>query len=472
MGMYKFNTKRNTLEVETYHYELQDVKQPNLFPEMFPYGEVPKIIFNHRIVPMNPPDNIWITDTTFRDGQQSRPPMSVKQIVHMFTLMHKLGGPKGVIRQAEFFLYSDKDRRALEKCLELGYEFPEITGWIRANSQDFKLVKEMGLRETGILTSASDYHIFLKMNLTRKQALDKYLGIVKDALAEGIIPRCHFEDITRADFYGFVVPFAQELMKLAKEAKTKIKIRACDTMGYGVTYPGVTLPRSVKGIIHGLNTLADVPCEWLEWHGHNDFYRSLNNATTAWLYGCSAANGTMLGIGERTGNTPLEALIIEYISMRGTTDGIDTTVITEIKEFFEKEIGYNIPANQPFVGDDFNVTRAGIHADGLSKNEQIYNIFDTNKILKRPAGVAITDKSGVAGIVHWINTKFQLSDSKKILKENEGVHKIKKWVDAQYQKERNTTISDDELFELVAEFIPELLELTNKEVSKKKFKRR
>ncbi|MBR3842563.1 MAG: 2-isopropylmalate synthase, partial [Christensenellaceae bacterium] len=248
---------------------------------MFNYDEVPKIMFNHRTVPMYFPDDIWITDTTFRDGQQSRAPFTVEQIVDLYKLMHKLGGPKGIVRQTEFFVYTQKDRDALAKCQDLGFEFPQITTWIRANKKDFELVKSLGIEETGILVSCSDYHIFTKMGLTRKQAMDKYLGIVKDALSLGIKPRCHFEDITRADFYGFVVPFANELGKLRKESGIPIKIRMCDTLGYGVSYPGASLPRSVQGIVYGLRFYSGFPSTLLEWHGHNDFYKVVTNAATA-----------------------------------------------------------------------------------------------------------------------------------------------------------------------------------------------
>lgn len=455
-GEIKFNKKTNTLEEEYYRYQLQDMPEPNLFREIFGYIEVPKIVFNHRIVPMNPPDDIWITDTTFRDGQQSLSPFTVKQIVELYDMMHRLGGSRGLIRQCEFFLYSDKDKEAVRKCLERGYRYPEITGWIRAVPSDFKLVKEIGLKETGILTSASDYHIFLKLKKTRKQAMDIYLGIVKSALELGIVPRCHLEDITRADFYGFVVPFVQELMELSKETKIPIKIRACDTMGYGITYPGVALPRSVKGIIYGLVNLADVPPEHLEWHGHNDFYHGLINATTAWLYGCCAANGALLGIGERTGNTPIEALVMEFLALRGVKDDIDTTVITEIAEYFEKEIGYKIPDNQPFVGRNFNVTSAGIHADGLMKDEEIYTVFDTEKLLKKKVDVAINDKSGTAGIAKWINLHLRLEENKKAQKDHPGVIAIKKWIDSEYAKGRTTVISNKEMLEKTKEFLPEL----------------
>ncbi len=443
--MIEFNKNKNVLQEKTYEYELQDVAEPQLFRDMFEYSSVPKVIFNFRNVPMNPPSDIWITDTTFRDGQQSTSPLTVKQIVDLYKLMAKLGGPKGLIRQSEFFLYSEKDRKAAQACMDLGLEFPEVTSWIRANKKDFELVRQMNIKETGVLVSCSDYHIFKKMNLTRKQALDKYLGIVKDALDAGVKPRCHFEDITRADFYGFVVPFASELMKLSKESGIPIKIRACDTMGFGVTYPGSALPRSVQGIVYGLNYYSGVPSEMLEWHGHNDFYKVVTNATTAWLYGCSAVNCSLLGIGERTGNCPLEAMAIEYASIRGTDDGMDYTAITEIAEYFEKEIGYVIPPRTPFVGRSFNATRAGIHADGMLKDEEIYNIFDTKKILNRPMHVSINNASGLAGIAYWINEYYDLPEEHKIAKSEPIVAKIKELIDKQYEDGRCSVLGDDEL---------------------------
>lgn len=438
--------RTNLLQENDYDYTLQDVKEPELFRDMFSYDEVPKVRFNHRTVPMHFPDEIWITDTTFRDGQQARTPFTVQEIINLYKIMHKIGGEKGIIRQSEFFVYTEKDREALRKCQELGYTYPEITTWIRASKSDFALVKSVGIEETGILVSCSDYHIFNKMGLTRAQAMDKYLGIVKDALSYGIKPRCHFEDITRADFYGFVIPLANELMKLMQESGIPIKIRMCDTLGYGVSYSGASLPRSVPGIVYGLRFFAGVPSELLEWHGHNDFYKVVGNAATAWLYGASSVNCSLLGIGERTGNCPLEAMVIEYAQLKGTADGMDLRAITEMADYFRTQIDYTIGERTPFVGRNFNSTRAGIHADGLMKDEEIYNIFNTEKILGRPAGVMIGEHSGLAGIAHWINTHFILKEGDvEIDKKHPLVQAVKDAVDAQYKEGRNTTFSDLEL---------------------------
>lgn len=436
-------------------FELQDTTEPNLYDELFDYDQVSKVSFDNVIVPVQKPDQIWITDTTFRDGQQARPPYTVDQIVTLYDFLHKLGGPNGIIRQSEFFLYSPTDREVVEKCLERGYEFPEVTGWIRAVKADFKLVKEMGLKETGILTSASDYHIFLKLKKSRREAMEAYLEIVRAALDEGIIPRCHLEDITRADFYGFVLPFVQELMKLSKESGIPVKIRACDTMGYGVPFSEAALPRSVPKLMHGLHHEGGVPSSQLEWHGHNDFHKVLVNGTAAWLHCCSAVNGTLLGFGERTGNPPIEGLVIDYISLIGDNDGADTTVITDIAEYFRKEIKAHIPDNYPFVGQDFNTTRAGIHADGVTKDERIYNIFNTDTLLKRPLGVTITNVSGTAGIAHWVNTTLRLKGEERIDKRNPGIMKIYQWVSEQYDSGRITGISNDEMVDQAKVHLPE-----------------
>ena len=434
MPMLELSNKTNLLEQKTYRYSLQDVDHPNLYPDLFSYDEVPRISFNHRRVPMGMPEEVWITDTTFRDGQQSIEPYTVKQIVDLYKLMSKLGGPYGIIRQTEFFVYSEKDRDAIAQCMDLGLDFPEITTWIRATKEDFQLVKDLNIHETGILVSCSDYHIFNKLGLTRKQAMEKYLATVAMAFEAGVVPRCHLEDVTRADFYGFVVPFVNELMKMSQDAHIPVKIRACDTLGYGVPFTEVALPRSVPGIIYGLQHYSDVPSEMLEWHGHNDFYKAVTNAATAWLYGACAVNCTLLGIGERTGNVPLEAMVMEYASLRG-----------------RNEIGYKIPPMTPYVGSSFNVTRAGIHADGLMKDEQIYNIFNTAKLLNRKPSVMIGKSSGLAGIAYWINENYGLTQSECLTKHDTLVIALKERIDSEYEGGRQTSLSVAELEKMIEE---------------------
>lgn len=447
---------------------LENVNEPNLLEDIFDYDQIPKITFTDKIyeqigselIEYNPAllqkRDIHITDTTFRDGQQARPPYTVDQIVKLYDFMAKLGGPKGVIRQSEFFLYSEKDRKAVEQCRALGHSFPEITGWIRAIKWHFKLVKDMELPETGMLTPCSDYHIFYKLKKNRQKAMDTYLQVVELAIENGIRPRCHLEDVTRADIDGFVIPFVQRLAEISENLpdKLKVKIRLCDTLGFGISYPGVALPRSIPKLIYKIINEAGIPSERLEWHGHNDFHKVHINGATAWLYGCDALNATLLGFGERTGNPPLEGAIIEYMGLKGDANGIETAYITEIADYLAKDVGVSIPANYPFVGSDFNKTKAGIHAMGLSRDERIYNIFNTAKFLGRPPQIAINDKSGVEGVALWVNKFLGLSNNDDNNKA--GISKIAGWVNEQYEVHgRNTAISDEELAEQVKIHLPQ-----------------
>ena len=97
------------------------------------------------------------------------------------------------------------------------------------------------------------------------------------------------------------------------------------------------------------------------------------------------------------------------------------------------------------------LSRAGIHADGLLKNEEIYNIFDTEKFLNRPVLCAVSNTSGLAGIAHWINTYYKFKDDEKISKSSELVAYVKAWVDAEYESGRVTVLTDDELLTVIAE---------------------
>ena len=437
---------------------LDNRDEPDLYRDVFPYTHLSRIEFDDTFLVPRPADPMFITDTTFRDGQQARPPYTVKQIARIYDLLHKLGGKSGLIQASEFFMYSPKDRKAIEVCRARGYRFPRVTGWIRANMDDLKIAHDMEFDEVGLLTSMSDYHIFLKLGKTREQAMNDYLKVVTKALEWGIVPRCHFEDVTRADIYGFCLPFARKLMELSHEASMPIKIRLCDTMGYGVPFPGAALPRSVQRIVRAFTDEAGVPGAWLEWHGHNDFHKVLVNGVTAWLYGCGGVNGTLMGFGERTGNAPLEALVIDYISLTGNDEAADPTVITEIAQYFEKELDYRIPDNYPFAGKDFNATSAGIHVDGLAKNEEIYNIFDTTKILNRSVPIIINDKAGRAGVAYWINQQFNLPPERQVSKKHPAVGQIHTKIMAAYEEGRNTSFSNKEIKNLVRRFMPELFD--------------
>jgi isopropylmalate/homocitrate/citramalate synthase len=433
-------------------FEIEKVSRPNLYKEFFPYTELPQIEFEEKQVPMNLPEEIWITDTTFRDGQQAREPYTVEQMVNLFELMQRLGGDGGAIRFTEFFLYTKRDREAVKRCLDLGYEFPKVTAWIRANREDLELVKKVDVEEVGILSSLSDYHIFYKFGWDREKTVRNHLSIAEACLEKELVPRCHVEDATRADFRGVVIPFVQRLMRLSEEYGLPTKVRLCDTLGLGLPYPNSKLPRSIPKMMHAVISEGGLPSEWLEFHGHNDFHQAVGISASAWLYGCCGNNGTLLGIGERAGNTPIEGLLFQLLQLKREVT-VDTRVLMEIAEYY-RGIGYPIPEFHPLVGGNFNVTRAGVHADGMIKNPEIYTSYDLGEILGRPPRSVVGQYSGTSGIAWKVNELLGLEKDNWLSKNHPAILLILEAVGNQYDGGRVTAFSDREIMEMIKTFLP------------------
>jgi len=449
---------------------------PELLEDIFPFSEVPRFSFSGKVYEVidgetvefdfaeRSKDPLVLSDTTFRDGQQARPPYTREQMVDLYRLMGRLSGPNQVISNTEFFLYSDNDIDTVRACLREYDEnpsYPEPTGWIRGLREDalyLKLMQHLGIKETGLLSSCSDYHVFLKLRKNWKTAAEEYLTMAKMAAERDIRVRFHLEDVTRANMDGFVLPLINHIARFAAELpeELKPKVRLCDTMGFGLPYPGVDLPRSVPKLVHKVVS-EGIPSHRLEWHGHNDFHLVIANAVAAWLYGCDILNGTLLGFGERTGNPPLEAAIIMYRALKGGND-TNPRVITEIADYF-RAMGVIIPSDHPFVGEDANRTRAGIHGHGLAMDERIYQVFDTSTILGVPPSITITDKSGLQGVVFWAQCYLAESVAERsevAVKKTDLVH-IAKWTDYQYDVlGRTTGISDEEMVGQLLLYLPEV----------------
>src|SRR2546421_12599596 len=119
-------------------HPLKDTTEANLLEDTFDYNMPPLIKFDGAPVTEMidgkqvtfdassvKTRDIFITDTTFRDGQQARPPYTIDQMVKIYDMLAKLGGPRGEIRQTEFFLYTKHDRETLDRCRALGHTFPQ-----------------------------------------------------------------------------------------------------------------------------------------------------------------------------------------------------------------------------------------------------------------------------------------------------------------------------------------------------------
>ncbi|MCD6095267.1 MAG: 2-isopropylmalate synthase [Thermoprotei archaeon] len=435
----------------------------SILKEMFPFKKPPRVFFDNMTPIPCLPREIFLTDTTFRDGAQAFRPYRREEILTLFNYLSALSGDKGVVRWTEFFLYSSRDRAIVKELLDLNYKYPKVTGWIRASLNDLKLVKEVGLDETGILTSISDYHIMYKLGMSREKAIRKYLLVVEEALKHGITPRCHLEDVTRADIFGCVIPFVRKLMRLSEKYGLPIKIRLSDTLGLGLPFPHTSLPRSIPKLAHIIVNYCEVPSEYVEFHGHDDFSLAIANSLAAWFYGISGINCTLLGIGERAGNTPLEVMLMFYVQI--TKEDIDLKIITDIANYYREKIGYAVPEDKPLVGDKVFATAAGIHADGLMKNPEVYLPFDIQEVLGRRIKVFVNDRSGRAGIAMWINTYFGLTGRNRIDKNDPRVIRIYREIMHAYESGRARPYSDGEMLALIRKYAPDLLEEISKRLN-------
>jgi len=247
-------------------------------------------------------------------------------------------------------------------------------------------------------------------------------------------------------------------MKISESADEdmKVKIRLCDTMGFGLPDPYAAPPRGVPKLVNTLRKEAGVPSAQLEWHGHNDLGKAHANAVAAWLYGCDLLNATLSSFGERTGNCPLEQAVMEYISLKNAKDGLNTKVITPAIEYM-REIGIPIPTNQPLVGKDAFTTKAGIHIKGIEQDERIYMPFDSRALLDRDPGVILNDKSGPEGVTYCVNFYLKskgLLSGDNTVSQNRAI-KIIRWWNEEYKTGRTQPIALQELEQEIKKHLPE-----------------
>lgn len=423
-------------------YPVEDVAQPDLFPASFPPAAFPRFVWTQR--PTSLPEQVWTTETTHRDGQQGGLPLTAEQGGRIYDLMCAFTGSSGAIRQAEFFVYHPSDRAMLEAALERwrGGAPVEPTTWIRATRRDAELVKTLGVRETGMLASASDYHTFHKFTPGgRARAASVYLDAVHAVLDAGLRPRLHLEDATRAP-RAFVLPFVQAVLELAApygEAQ-RPKFRVCDTMGVGLPFEQVEWPRSVPRYITELRAIG-LHAEDLEFHPHNDTHLVVANCLAAVMAGCAAVNGTLLGKGERTGNAPLEGVLLHLIGMADDHAAApDFRVLNDLAALYE-ELGQGVPAKYPLFGRDAHRTRAGIHADGLNKFWPMYAPFDVPNLLGRPLELSLTKDSGLAGLIFLIKAHT----GHELLKTHAGLQALHARLVQAFDAGRQTAVEWEEI---------------------------
>jgi len=410
------------------------------------YDELPKI----RLPDGRGVEDIRLSDSTLREGAQM-PGITMRREhkVKIYEYLHRIG-----IEKTESFLFAESDRSAVKEMLDLGYENPEVTGWARANPRDIDLILAAdGIKETGILMSVSDAHIFDKLGLrSRAEACEKYLEAFEYARAHGLRVRCHLEDITRADLNGFVLPLVAEMIDRAPDTIMRI----CDTLNFGIPFLA-ELPYSLPRIITGLRECG---VREIETHIHDDFGLGVALALAGFWYGATWANLTFLGMGERAGVGELEKVVV-FLEQR--VEGFhkyEMACLSEFATYMEQQVGLRVPANKAVVGRNVFAHESGIHTAGVIKNPFIYEPYPPELVgAKRQLIIGATSGSEVIrhkveeilreqGTPHGGSARVQ----PRVEKGDPLLSAIQAEIRRQFEAERSSCISDEEMREYVARY--------------------
>ncbi|KAF5423945.1 MAG: putative isopropylmalate/homocitrate/citramalate synthase [Candidatus Methanocomedens sp.] len=380
-----------------------------------------------------------MSDSTIRDGSQMPGVvMSKNHKLQIFEYLHQIG-----IEKLETFVFNHRDKEAARSMLNKGYEFPEVTGWARANPADIDLVLEMdGIEETGILMSVSDSHVIDKMGLPNREAAEeKYLDALQYAVDHGLRTRAHIEDMTRADNYGFVFPLVEKLIEIDPDCI----IRLCDTLGMGIPFEGVDEPYGIPTMVKYLHDEMNV--KNIETHVHDDFGLGMANTLAGYWHGANWSSLTFLGIGERAGNTEIEKVVLFLHERIEGFDKYNLEAVTEFARFMEREIGIRVPRNKAVVGKNIFAHESGIHTAGVIKNPFTYEAY-LPELVGGKRLLLIGDSSGLEVLRHKVEETLNelMGVRAKVMKRDPRLKEIQDHIHRLYDEElRVSSISDEEL---------------------------
>ncbi|MEA1945530.1 MAG: isopropylmalate synthase [Euryarchaeota archaeon] len=402
------------------------------------YDDLPKIA-----LPFG--QEVFISDSTIRDGSQM-PGIVMKRRhkLRIYEFLHDIG-----IEKLETFVYHKRDLDAIAGMQDIGYEYPEITGWARALPSDIDFVLDVdGIKETGILMSVSDSHIFDKMQLaSREEAHERYLNALQYAVDHGLRTRVHLEDMTRADLHNFVYPLVTDIIDIDPDCI----IRICDTLGFAVPFADACEPYSIPKIVSRLRELGVTN---IETHIHDDFGLSVSSALAGFWYGANWSSLTFLGIGERSGNTELEKILLFLTRRIEGFEKYDLSGITKFAEYMEHHIGIRIPRNKSIVGKNVFVHESGIHTAGVIKNPFTYEPYPP-EIIGAERQLLIGDSSGREVVRHKVEATLRelMHVEVGIDKNDPRIAEIQKDIQRLYDEEQRVScISDEELTRYVEKY--------------------
>jgi len=302
-----------------------------------------------------------ICDTTLRDGEQAAGIVFANlEKIRIAKLLDELG-----VQQLEVGIpaMGGDEKQSIKRIVQLGLQ-ASILGWNRASIDDISHSIDCDVDSVAVSMSSSDIHIEHKLRKSREWVLERLVEAIEFAKAHGLYVSANAEDSSRAD-KEFLIKFAQT----AKQAGAD-RMRYCDTLG-------ILEPRRTFETIKVIVDYVKIP---VEMHCHNDFGMATANAIAGVRGGANFISTTVLGIGERTGNSPLEEVVMAAKHLLNVDTGIDTRRFREIAEYVARASNRAIPEWKPIVGSNCFAHEAGIHTDGVLKFLSNYEAYSPDEV--------------------------------------------------------------------------------------------
>ncbi len=307
-----------------------------------------------------PKIDIEVCDVTLRDGEQM--PGVVFRPDEKLDIAIKLNEVGVEIIEAGFPVVSEAEKRAVQDVSNLGLD-SKISVLSRSVPKDVDAALDCDVDMVSVFIATSELHLKYKLHMTCDQAVKCAFETVEYAKDHGLIVRFSAEDATRTDF-----ELLKRLYRRAEECGADY-VSIADTVG-------IMNPRTTYYLVREIKKEVNVP---ICMHCHDDLGMALANTLAAAEAGAKQLHTTVNGIGERSGNTPLEELMVA-LKVHYGVDRYDTTKLTSLSKLVQSYSGVIMPKNKAVVGEYAFAHESGIHVAAVLEEPRTYELYSPEMV--------------------------------------------------------------------------------------------